>query len=104
MKYFSFMYEPPPGVRDKKKREDEDVVVDEKTGRERGEARGRSCEARPLFLCFLGAGGLTSLFLFPSLLLRGVTEGLDLLSARARGEARRERLNTLPQEEEVVSM
>ena len=37
MKYFSFMYEPPPGVRDKKKREDEDVVVDEKTGRERGE-------------------------------------------------------------------
>ena len=31
----SFMYEPPPGVRDKKKREE--VVMDERTGKERGE-------------------------------------------------------------------
>ena len=50
----------------------------------------------------MGAGGLTILFLFPSLLLRGVTEGLDLFSAR--GEARRERLNTLPQEENACTL
>ena len=70
-----------------------------------------SCSARPRFLCFLGAEGLTNLFLFPSRLLPGVNEGRLFLPScwrAARGDTSREKLkvpalfSVSRQEEEVV--